>query len=506
MSRARLALALPLSALLVCGVGCQAAEVQWLPASPAKLPRWRGFNLLEKFMVHSNKPFVEKDFVLLQRLGFNFVRLPMDYRCWIVGGDWERFNEKALAEIDQAVAYGARYGIHIMLNFHRAPGYTVANPPEAKKLWTDPDAQRVCALHWATFARRYRGIPNTRLSFNLFNEPAGVEPARYVAVVRPIVEAIRREDPDRLIVSDGLQWGREPVPALLELKLAQATRGYEPFQLTHYKASWVGGADRFPLPTWPRVVASGLLVNPTKPDMSEGARRPLVLTGPFPAVKALRLRVGTVSGKATLVVKADGAEVWRKEFVCGPGEGEWKEVKFQAQWNLYQNVYDRDYETPVAPEAKKLEVAVVAGDWLNLTQLSLVRADGEHKLALSNDWNRQPAELGYQPGAATGPFQSRQVQDNSALRRALDPWQAWERSGGGVMVGEWGSYNQTPHDVTLRWMEDCLKLWREAGWGWALWNFRGSFGVLDSGRKDVAYEDLEGHKLDRKMLDLLQRY
>jgi len=30
--------------------------------------------------------------------------------------------------------------------------------------------------------------------------------------------------------------------------------------------------------------------------------------------------------------------------------------------------------------------------------------------------------------------------------------------------------------------------------------------VLDSGRKDVQYEDWHGHKLDRKMLDLLKRH
>ena len=57
--------------------------------------------------------------------------------------------------------------------------------------------------------------------------------------------------------------------------------------------------------------------------------------------------------------------------------------------------------------------------------------------------------------------------------------------------------------VTLAFLEDCLKNYRKAGLGWALWNFDGSFGILDSGRKDVAYEDFHGHKLDRKMLDLL---
>jgi len=42
------------------------------------------------------------------------------------------------------------------------------------------------------------------------------------------------------------------------------------------------------------------------------------------------------------------------------------------------------------------------------------------------------------------------------------------------------------------------------GIGWALWNFRGNFGVLDSQRADVAYENWHGHQLDRKLLTLLQ--
>ena len=36
-----------------------------------------------------------------------------------------------------------------------------------------------------------------------------------------------------------------------------------------------------------------------------------------------------------------------------------------------------------------------------------------------------------------------------------------------------------------------------------MWNFRGSFGILDSGREDVDYEPWRGHSLDRKMLDVL---
>ena len=92
------------------------------------------------------------------------------------------------------------------------------------------------------------------------------------------------------------------------------------------------------------------------------------------------------------------------------------------------------------------------------------------------------------------------------LNTLKDSWKPWTDQGGLLFVGEFGAHNQTPHDVTLRWLADLLGVFKELGIGWALWNMNGSFGIMDSGRKDVAYEDFHGHKLDRKMLDILQRY
>ncbi|MBI2926505.1 MAG: cellulase family glycosylhydrolase [Verrucomicrobia bacterium] len=331
-----------------------AAERKSLPEPTAKkLPRWRGFNLLEKFNGR-NDPFVEQDFAWIAEMGFNFVRLPMDYRGWVEKDDWTKFREPTLKEIDEAIRFGEKHGIHVHLNFHRAPGYTVARPPEAKSVWTDEEALRVCALHWATFARRYRGIPNRQLSFNPFNEPARLEPEVHKRVIARIVEAVREHDAQRLVICDGRDWGNEPPTELAGLGVAAATRGYRPMRITHYKASWVGGADQWAEPSYP---------------LKEGE---------------------TTWDKATM------------------------------------------------------------------------------------------------------------------RQKNIEPWQKLEQAGVGVMVGEFGAFNKTPHQVVLAWMRECLDLWKEAGWGWAMWNLRGGFGVLDSGRADVAYEDWRGHKLDRAMLELIR--
>ena len=89
------------------------------------------------------------------------------------------------------------------------------------------------------------------MSFDLLNEPGDIPPDTYVRVVKRLVEAIRAEDPQRLVIADGLKWGSQPVFGLVDLGIAQSTRGYEPVQISHYKASWMHGSDTWPEPTWP---------------------------------------------------------------------------------------------------------------------------------------------------------------------------------------------------------------------------------------------------------------
>ena len=467
-----------------------------------KLPLWQGFNLLEKFN-GQNQRFAENDFKWINDFGFNFVRLPMDYRAWIIDRDWKKINEKVLEDIDEAVQFGEKYGIHVNMNFHRAPGYTVAQPPEPKSVWTDPEALEVCILHWTTFAKRYKGISNNRVSFNLFNEPDGVGAIlpQCVAAHKAIIKAIRDIDPDRLIICDGYEWGNKPFLDLADQKVAQATRGYAPSEISHYKASWVNSAD-FPEPSWPTIMGNGLLCQPNKGGMEARFKQPMVIDfdGRFPPIQ-LRMLVGTVSSNTSLIVEADGRVIFRHDFKPGPGEGEWKQAVHRPEWNNYQNIYDKDYSKEIPAGTRQISIRAEGDDWITLKELGLRGTRGESLVNLTAGWNQEPSKFRYDGTTITGG----EMRDRNWLKRTMiEPWQKLQEQGVGVMVGEFGAFQHTPHDVTLRWMGDMLANWKEAGWGYALWNFRGSFGILDSGRSDVAYEDFNGHKLDRKMLQLLQ--
>ena len=457
-------------------------------------PLRRGFNLLEMFIWSPAKTapkFQEQDFQFIRENGFNFVRLPLDYRFWIADGQWDRIDEAKLAPIDEAVALGAKYGVHVQLCFHRIPGYTVARPAEPRNLFTDDEALRVAVLHWRTFAKRYKDIPSDRVSFNLFNEPANATEEQYEKVGKALIEAIRAEDPDRLIVADGLDWASKPVKSLFKYNIEQAARGYWPMSVSHYKASWVGTPTETPI--WPPSRAMSPLFGPVKKPWDV----PLTLTDLPPC--RVTIHPGRTSGKVRLVAEADGKEVLN--LVLEPGtDGLWTNVQYHAQWHIAQGTCLSSYAFELPGSVKRLTLRVTEGDWMGLDRIEFRIGEKVQTLGFTNSWGM--------PDGRPVQFMGSESADAglTAIRGRIALWQPAFEAKVPVMVGEFGAFNYTPHDVVLRWMEDNLKVWKENRLGWALWNLRGSFGVLDSDRKDVVYEDWHGRKLDRKMLELLKKY
>lgn len=93
--------------------------------------------------------------------------------------------------------------------------------------------------------------------------------------------------------------------------------------------------------------------------------------------------------------------------------------------------------------------------------------------------------------------------DKEALRELLRPYLDLSEAGHKVHVGEMGAYSKVAHDVYLAYAKDVVELLDEYGLGYAMWNFRGPFGVVDTGRTDAPAEEFHGHELDRALADIL---
>ena len=239
------------------------------------IPRWRGFNFLDYFQAmgdrRANKIVREEDCKMVRDFGFDFVRLPMDYWFWnktnwretrrIEPDQLCEIDEAFLENIDKTIELLNGCGIHASINLHRAPGYCVNDPTrESCSLWKDKIAEDAFAYHWDMFAKRYRNIPNEKLSFNLINESPSAAPdgdekqmtaEDYRRVMTRGADAIRKISPDRMIIIDGLSYGNIVCEEMVPMKVAQSVHAYTPFELTHYRASWGDRNSTFPTPAWP---------------------------------------------------------------------------------------------------------------------------------------------------------------------------------------------------------------------------------------------------------------
>src|SRR5690606_12177245 len=349
-------------------------------SAPAnKLPRWRGFNLLDFFSPNpasSRGTTTEEHIKWMSDWGFDFIRMPMAYPSYldidhtrkITPEEVYKIKDSAVEKVDRVVSLGHKYNMHVSLNLHRAPGYCInAGFHEPYNLWKDQEALDAFCFHWDMWAKRYKNVSSKLISFDLVNEPTmrddmndqrskrtAVPGDVYRKVAKAALEAIRRHNPDHLVIADGNNGGNTVIPELKDLGIGQSCRGYHPAIISHYKAPWAfKDPDNLPEPKW--------------------------------------------------------------------------------------------------------------------------------------------------PGQVGNQYLSREM-----LEKAYAPWIELVHDGVGVHCGACGWRNKSPHDVCLAWFADVLDILKQNNIGFALWEFIGTFGILDSGRADVHYQDWHGHKLDAKLLKLMQ--
>ena len=187
----------------------------------------------------------EPDFEKVASWGADHVRIPVDYN--VVENADGTWNEKGFARLDNAFALAKKYGLRVVLDLHKTPGFSFDFGEDEAGFFENAKLQdRFCDL-WQEFARRYGSEPG-QIAFELLNEVTDKAfMDSWNAIVRRVIPIIRRFAPDTLILVGGYDnnaaWA---VPALdkpYDDKIVFNFHCYEPLKFTHQGAYWTPVID-----------------------------------------------------------------------------------------------------------------------------------------------------------------------------------------------------------------------------------------------------------------------
>lgn len=203
---------------------------------------------------HFNAFITEVDIKRIASWGMDHVRLPVD--CTVIEAPQPPHAPRAegLAYIDACLQWCAQAGLKLVLDLHKAPGYSFDELAE-NALFTNPAFQARMLRIWENLAHRYRG-QHPEMVFELLNEVVLPDSAPWNALALELVGAIRAIDPQRLIMIGGNHYSAVSelvnVVRIDDPRILYTFHFYEPLPFTHQLAHWVpelvawGGTPDYP--------------------------------------------------------------------------------------------------------------------------------------------------------------------------------------------------------------------------------------------------------------------
>ena len=156
--------------------------------------------------IWATKSISKKDFAFIKELGFNSIRLGMNYTIFEDDNNIGVFKEDGWNWLDMIVSYAKDNGLYLMLDMHAPQGGYQSDKAKGFSAFWDGSGEspntsnqnRLIAL-WTAIANRYKNEP-TILGYDLINEPRPNNSDEWYNFSQQIVDAIRTVDTNHMII------------------------------------------------------------------------------------------------------------------------------------------------------------------------------------------------------------------------------------------------------------------------------------------------------------------
>lgn len=216
------------------------------------------------------KKFTREDVKFIAEAGFDHIRIPID--------EEQMFDEalkpekEAFELLHNALAWCKEFDLRVVVDLHilRTHYFNA----DVKPLFTERKAQEQFYDCWRMLSAELKKYPRSMVAYELMNEPVADDPEQWNVIVNECLAAVRELEPKRTIIIGANRW--QSFDQVKNLRVPEDDKNiiisfhfYNPFALTHYRASWTDQKDNPLKITYPGNMASAAEVAKLSPAMKQ---------------------------------------------------------------------------------------------------------------------------------------------------------------------------------------------------------------------------------------------
>lgn len=215
----------------------------------------KGINLggwLSQFKEYDHehfKTFIKRDDIFrIAEWGFDHIRLPIDYIVLETDSTPGSYLQSGFDYINACLEWCKSAEIRVILDLHKAPGYSFDTQNE-NVFEKDAEMQQRFINLWRAITKEFSSASYDLLAFELLNEINFESSEIWNGIVYKTIQEIRSLDDERLVLFGGNYYSS--VDHLSDLRIIDDQRTlykfhfYLPLSVTHQKAYWHPGLYKF---------------------------------------------------------------------------------------------------------------------------------------------------------------------------------------------------------------------------------------------------------------------